>query len=109
MTFIPDSDEISVTDLQTLQQQQAKIFLLDVREPFEHELGNLGGKLIPLNTLPEKIHELDPNQHIVVYCKVGGRSRYAVNFLKAQGFAQVSNLTGGILAWKSLIDPSIKI
>jgi adenylyltransferase/sulfurtransferase len=65
---------------------------------------NLGGHLIPLGELPEKVNELDLTQEIVVHCKMGGRSAKAVKFLKSAGFSRVKNLTGGIDAWAQRID-----
>ncbi len=97
-------NEISVHDLLSLQQRKEKIFLLDVREPYEYKICNLGGCLIPLKELSERINELDVKQHIVVYCKTGGRSKKAVAFLKTRGFSKVSSLKGGILKWIQEID-----
>jgi sulfur-carrier protein adenylyltransferase/sulfurtransferase len=101
-------DEISVKELYTLKQSKQDFILLDVREPFEYETCNLGGRLIPLKTLPEHLSSLDKDKHVIVHCKLGGRSLQAVNFLKANGFTHVSNLTGGIIAWINEIDPEMK-
>ncbi len=84
-----------------------KLFVLDVREPNEYQICNLGGHLIPLNDLPKRVSELDPASEIVVHCKMGGRSAKAVDFLKQQGFANVHNLVGGINAWAERIDPKM--
>ena len=83
------------------------LFVLDVREPNEYQICNLGGHLIPLNELPKRVSELDPSREIVVHCKMGGRSAKAVDFLKQAGFTRVHNLAGGINAWAERIDPTV--
>ena len=83
------------------------LFVLDVREPNEYQICNLGGQLIPLNDLPKRVGELDKSKEIVVHCKMGGRSAKAVDYLKQQGFSNVHNLVGGINAWADRIDPKM--
>ncbi len=83
------------------------LFLLDVREPYEFAIAQMGGHLIPLNDLPKRVRELDPEQDIVVHCKVGGRSQMAAEFLAQNGFKKVQNLAGGILAWSEKVDPKV--
>ena len=84
-----------------------QLTLLDVREPHEFEICNLGGTLIPLGELPDRHGELERSASIVVHCKMGGRSAKAVQLLRDAGFTDVSNLKGGITAWSKQIDPSI--
>ena len=99
--------EITVQELQALRHSKADFFLLDVRDPWEHEADNLGGHLIPLNELPQRLSELDPKQHIIVHCQMGGRSSKAVAFLLANGFTHVHNLRGGIKEWlREIGDPT---
>lgn len=75
--------------------------LLDVRQPGEYEQEHLAGaRLIPLKELPERLAELDPDQPVLVYCAIGGRSRAAAQYLNGQGFNEVYNLSGGIKAWQ---------
>ena len=83
------------------------LFVLDVRDPHEYQICNLGGHLIPLNDLPKRVGELDPSREIVVHCKLGGRSAKAVDFLKQAGFTRVHNLAGGINAWSERVDPKV--
>lgn len=99
--------ETTVTELHALKQQKADILILDVREPNEYQICQIGGKLIPIQELPNRLGELDKNKKIIVHCRSGGRSRRAVEFLQSQGFTQVSNLTGGIRAWIEQIDPTM--
>jgi adenylyltransferase/sulfurtransferase len=80
------------------------LFVLDVREPHEYQICNLGGHLVPLNDLPKRVGEIDPNREIVVHCKMGGRSAKAVDFLRQAGFSRVHNLAGGINAWAERVD-----
>lgn len=75
--------------------------LLDVRQSGEYEQEHLAGaRLIPLGELPARVGQLDPDQPVLVYCAIGGRSRAAAQYLNGQGFNQVYNLSGGIKAWQ---------
>lgn len=101
-------DRISVEDLKKKLDNGDDIFLLDVRELHEHEINNINnGYLIPLNDLPDRVNELDSSRDIVAYCKVGGRSAKAVDFLRKTGFKKVKNLVGGINAWAEKIDKTM--
>ena len=99
--------EMQVEELKRRLDAGEDIFVLDVREPHEYQICNLGGHLIPLNDLPKRINELDSSQEIVAHCKMGGRSAKAVQFLREAGFKKVHNLAGGILAWADRIDPKV--
>jgi len=112
----PDSGEqtgvpsITAKELKERLDQGDRIVLLDVREPFEHEIANLdslGAKLIPLAELPDRMSEIDPYAEIVVICRVGGRSAKAVKQLHAAGLRRARNLRGGIIAWARDVDPSV--
>lgn len=83
--------------------------LLDVREAWELEISTLAGTLhISMNDVPARLGELDPAQPVTVICRSGGRSLKIAQFLEQNGFAHVSNLTGGILAWGERIDSSLR-
>jgi adenylyltransferase/sulfurtransferase len=99
--------EISVEALKRMIDAGEEVFILDVREPHEYRICNLGGHLIPLNDLPRRVHELDSSREMVVHCRSGGRSAKAVDFLRQAGFRKARNLAGGILAWSERIDPSV--
>jgi molybdopterin/thiamine biosynthesis adenylyltransferase/rhodanese-related sulfurtransferase len=99
--------QMSVTELKRRLDAHDDLLLLDVREPYEFQIAQIGGRLIPLNDLPNHIGELNPAQEIVVHCKSGGRSQRAAEFLANNGFEKVHNLAGGITAWSSEIDPTI--
>ena len=82
--------------------------LVDVREPHEWNIARIpGAKLIPLGELPRRVGELNAGDEIVAHCRSGVRSAKAVDFLKKQGFTNVRNMTGGILAWSDKVDPSV--
>ncbi len=99
--------DISVEELKQRHDRGDDLFVLDVREPHEYQICNLGGYLIPLNDLPKRVSELDSSREIVVHCKMGGRSAKAADFLRQSGFTKVHNLTGGINAWAERIDPKV--
>jgi molybdopterin/thiamine biosynthesis adenylyltransferase/rhodanese-related sulfurtransferase len=96
--------EMSVELLKSKLDAGDDLFILDVREPHEYQISNLGGHLIPLNDLPKRVNELDSSREIVAHCKMGGRSAKAVAFLQQAGFKRIHNLTGGINAWAERID-----
>jgi adenylyltransferase/sulfurtransferase len=82
--------------------------LIDVREPHEYQICRIPqARLIPLGELPRRLHEIDRSRPIVVHCKTGGRSAKAADLLRRNGFTNVLNMTGGILAWSSKVDPSV--
>ena len=99
--------QMTPTELKQRLDAGADIFVLDVREPFEYQIANIGGTLIPLNEVPQRLGEIDREREVVVHCKSGGRSQRAAEFLAQQGYAKVSNLAGGILAWSSDVDPGV--
>jgi adenylyltransferase/sulfurtransferase len=84
------------------------LFLLDVREEHEYEISNIGGHLIPLAELSERVEELDASREIVALCKMGTRSAKAVQLLNQAGFPNVRSLTGGIHAWSDRVDPRVR-
>ncbi|MDF2940556.1 MAG: rhodanese/MoeB/ThiF domain protein [Gammaproteobacteria bacterium] len=93
--------EITVIELEAMLQEQADVFILDVREPVEYEQHHLNGYLIPLNQLPARLNELRQHQEktIVVHCEHGIRSLHAAHFLIQSGFLNVYSLRGGMAAW----------
>ncbi len=97
--------QLSVKELKQRLDAGEDLFILDVREPFEYQIANLGGKLIPQNEVPQRLDEIDRNREIVVHCKIGVRSQRIAEFLAEAGYPNVKNLAGGILAWADQIDP----
>jgi len=99
--------EIQPVELKARLDRGDNIFILDVREPHEYQICNLGGHLIPLGDLPARMNELDSSREIVAHCRSGVRSAKAVTLLRQAGFAKVKNLAGGILAWADKVDPTV--
>ena len=99
--------EINVQDLKQKIDNGEDINVLDVREPHEYEVANIGVRLIPLGELPERLAELDQSDTLAIHCKTGGRSARAVKLLQDAGFQNVYNVKGGITAWSEEIDPSV--
>jgi sulfur-carrier protein adenylyltransferase/sulfurtransferase len=104
-TAAPAYEEIPEIDVQTLKRRLdagERPVLVDVRQPYEWQAGNLarwGARLIPLGELDERLGELDPGAETVLYCRSGGRSENAARRLRAAGFRNLINLRGGMVAW----------
>jgi len=100
--------EISVSELKQKLDAGEDINVLDVREPHEYEVANIGAKLIPLGELPERLIEVESDGgEIAVLCRSGARSARAVKLMQDTGFGRVYNVKGGILAWSDEVDQSI--
>jgi molybdopterin/thiamine biosynthesis adenylyltransferase/rhodanese-related sulfurtransferase len=99
--------EITPRDLKARLDRGDDLYILDVREPHEYQICNLGGHLIPLGDLSKRVSELDSAREIVAHCRSGKRSAEAAEFLQRAGFRKVLNLKGGILAWSDDVDPSV--
>jgi rhodanese-related sulfurtransferase len=98
--------ETDVTD--AARQVQAGALLLDVREPFEIQICAVpGSRHVPMRQIPESLSDLPRDQPILVLCHHGGRSLRVTQFMRANGFANVTNIAGGIEAWAVQIDPSL--
>src|ERR1051326_9484262 len=96
--------QMTVDELKKRIDEGKKPYLLDVREPFELDICKLDySQHIPMKEIPTRVSELDKSKEIVVYCRSGGRSLQVCNFFAQQGFDNVHNLKGGILAWADFI------
>lgn len=101
-------EEISPSQLAERLKDSKVIDLIDVREPSEWKMGHIAGaRLIPLGRIKDEIPRLDSQKEIIVYCRSGARSRQAAKQIVAAGARKVSNLSGGIIAWRDDIDPSL--
>jgi sulfur-carrier protein adenylyltransferase/sulfurtransferase len=99
--------EITSVELKQRLDRGDRPKIVDVREPNEYQINRIpGSTLIPLGEVPRRYNELDPDEEIVVHCKMGGRSAKAADFLRSVGFKKVLNLKGGILDWIDKVDPS---
>jgi molybdopterin/thiamine biosynthesis adenylyltransferase/rhodanese-related sulfurtransferase len=99
--------EMTPRELKSRLDRGDNLFILDVREPHEYQICNLGGHLIPLGEIPKRASELDSSREIVAHCRSGKRSTEAVEFLRKAGFRKIWNLKGGILAWSDEVDPKV--
>ena len=102
--------EITPTELKARLDAGDALVLVDVRDPFEVDIADLpdhGQTLIPTNEFGQRFGELDPASELVIYCRSGSRSAWAAAILLQSGYERVLNLRGGILAWRTEIDPSL--
>ena len=104
-------EEITVYELKQKRESGEEFLLLDVREPFEYEISNIDGQLIPLDQLSERMDELSgyEDKEIVIMCRSGGRSARACEMLSRNGFQNVKNLKGGVNDWAREIDPTLPV
>ena len=96
--------DITVQELKKRLDAGDKSFVfIDVRESYEYQDFNLGATLIPLGNIPNSLHDLigHKEDEIIVHCRSGARSGQAKNFLLQNGFKNVRNVEGGVLAWMS--------
>ena len=103
--------EINPESVRQMSQQGEHFTLLDVREPWEFETARIeGAKLIPMGDVPSRAHqELDPEDHIVVYCHHGVRSLNVTAWLRQQGFEKAQSMAGGIDAWSRTVDAKVPV
>jgi rhodanese-related sulfurtransferase len=99
--------EINVKELKTLQDNNADFQLIDVREDHELEICAIGGEHIPMGDVMDNLDKISKEKQVVVMCRSGARSGSICRALEAEGFDNVYNLKGGILAWADEIDQSI--
>jgi adenylyltransferase/sulfurtransferase len=100
--------EITAKELYNLQVKGDPIQIIDVREPHEYDIVNIGGELIPLSVIGENADLISRDKQVIVHCKVGGRSAKAIKELEEKyGFTNLYNLKGGILSWIEEVDPQL--
>jgi molybdopterin/thiamine biosynthesis adenylyltransferase/rhodanese-related sulfurtransferase len=100
--------QLTVKELKARRDRGEDIYLLDVREPYEVQIAQIGGTVIPQNDVPNRLAEIPRDREIVVHCRSGARSQRIAEFLKQSGYTEVVNLAGGILAWSDEIDPTVQ-
>jgi adenylyltransferase/sulfurtransferase len=100
--------DLGAAELARRLERNEDLVLIDVREPHEFEIAKIpGAKLIPLNSLPARLAELDSSRDIVLHCHHGQRSMRALEYLHRSGFRKLRNLQGGIDAWSLEVDPTV--
>ncbi len=101
--------EVSVQELKEKMDNGEDFQLIDVREDFEYETSNIGGLLIPLGGILIEAAKVEKDKPVIIMCRSGKRSAAAIIQLEQQGFTNLYNLKGGILAWAEDIDPTISV
>jgi adenylyltransferase/sulfurtransferase len=100
--------EVTVEEAQRLLAGPNPPLLIDVREMDEYAVCRIeGSRLIPMNSIPTRLAEVPQDVPVLVQCHHGGRSMKVTQFLRAKGYARVSNVKGGIDAWSLMIDPKV--
>jgi rhodanese-related sulfurtransferase len=100
--------EIQSEELQRMRDAGENFTLLDCREPWEYQAAHIEGAAhIPMQDIPARIQELDPEEHIVVICHHGVRSMNVTAWLRQQGYDKAQSVAGGIDRWSRLVDPKV--
>lgn len=100
--------EISAQELKRMQDANEHFLLIDVREPYEAERCTIGGKLIPMGEVVERIAEIPKDMPVVVHCRSGARSAAVINALATRyGYTNLINLKGGILGYGKDVDDAM--
>jgi len=102
-------NEITVQDLKKMIDNKEDFQLIDVRETFEYEMSNLNGLNIPLAGLVLEADMVSKDKPVIMQCRSGARSAAALNQLEQLGYTNLSNLKGGILAWKAEFEPDMPV
>jgi rhodanese-related sulfurtransferase len=103
--------DITVKELKERLDAGTAPKIIDVREIHEYDTDHIAAENIPMGEVPGRLAELGQykDQELVICCRSGGRSGNITNFLKAQGFGNVRNLAGGMLAWQATIDRNFRV
>ena len=106
---LPINDlEITPQSLRQRLDRSDKVLLVDVREPWEHQLCSIeGAKLLPMGTIPANLQALDTGDDVICYCHHGVRSLDVTVWLRGQGVEGAMSLAGGIDRWSTEIDPNV--
>jgi sulfur-carrier protein adenylyltransferase/sulfurtransferase len=102
--------EITVQELKKLKDAGTDFQLIDVREPHEYDICNLDGELIPMAEIPGSTDKISRDKQVIIHCRSGKRSGEMVLWLeKNEGYENLYNLKGGVLAWAKEIDPTMPV
>jgi adenylyltransferase/sulfurtransferase len=99
--------EITASELKALKEKNADFQLIDVREEHELEICEIGGLHIPMGDVMYNLDKISKEKQVVIHCRSGARSGAICQALEAQGYTNVYNLKGGIIAWANEVDPSL--
>ncbi len=108
--------DITVTEVKERMDAGEELHIIDVREVHEWEMDHISEINWPMGTVAVKLMEMEADQlaelkgkELIINCRSGGRSGQIVNYMRSQGFSNVKNLLGGMLAWKAEIDPEFNV
>lgn len=97
--------EITPQELKRMQDAREEFQLIDVREPYEAQICSIGGTLIPMGEIVDRLAEIRKDVPVVVHCRSGARSSAVINALSSRyGFTNLINLKGGILGYGKEVD-----
>ncbi len=99
--------EITVLELKKLKDTHSTFQLIDVREEHELEICEIGGEHILMAEMMDNLDRISKTKQVIIHCRSGGRSGAICQALEKEGFTNVYNLKGGIIAWANEIDTSI--
>ncbi|MCW3070200.1 MAG: molybdenum cofactor biosynthesis protein MoeB [Bacteroidetes bacterium] len=99
--------EVTVSELKKMKDEKADFQLIDVRETHELEISEIGGEHIPMGDVMDNLGKISKDKQVVIHCRSGARSGAICQALETQGYNNVYNLKGGIIAWANEIDPSL--
>lgn len=102
-------NEITVEELKAKIDNNEDFQLIDVRESFEYETSNINGENIPLAEIVLEQEKIAKDKPVVIHCRSGKRSAQAIMLLEQEGFDNLSNLKGGIIAWRDAFDPDMQV
>ncbi|MFB2121150.1 rhodanese-like domain-containing protein [Parapedobacter sp. 2B3] len=101
--------EITVEELKSKIDNNEDFQLIDVREEFEYETSNINGEHIPLAEVVLEQDKISRDKPVIIHCRSGKRSAQAIMLLEREGFDNLYNLEGGILAWRDELDPDMEV
>lgn len=101
---------INVQELKEMQDSKEDFALIDVREVHENEAASMNGILIPVGEVMERFSEIPKDKKVIIHCRSGVRSANVIQWLEqAQGYENLYNLEGGIIAWAKHFDPTLNV
>jgi adenylyltransferase/sulfurtransferase len=102
--------EVTAKELKKMMDSKEDFVLIDVREPHEAEMANIGAKLIPMGEVMDHLAEIPMDKKVVIHCRSGKRSAAVISALEqAKGFTNLYNLKGGIIAYAQDVDTTLVV
>ena len=103
-----EGNSITADALNLWVKEKRDFQLIDIRESYETEIGNIGGIHIPMGEIEDRLEDISMNGDVILYCKSGVRSRIGIDILRSKhGYKNLINLEGGLSAWKEVVDPNL--